>query len=900
MSSTPFTISEHTASVLPHAIFTEEVDPERIAAYLRAGHSVEYGSDFTDRVGCKYKNSADHVRGLFAKVKDGKIKTRLSRPAKKAKDDARVYHTGFHSLSQLSKPVRDYLCHDNYDDIDITNCHPTLVHGEAVAHGLDLPALSQLVNDRPAVFEQITAATGCTNKQAKLLAIIKMYGGGLTTWRETFEPNIPEFDATALPWFTNFTRELKEVTAVLKKSNPIVWQQTRDRVNRQNKMKGTHKDPGATLLANYAQCIERRVIDCVVSQLPEDVRAYAVYCYDGLMFPKRFKMTPESISKLTADAYPMVKWAGKEFDEWQDVHKFVEANSEKPPDDTADAAPTPDQTARLDIQYLNSLKLYRNQKAYFEQFVIKVRCGDYWICQQEYDPHADRGKGLTYRKQYTMDSKRLQHAYGEVNTGKVKHPDTGEFVKGGTKGSMSNLNFLTHWGGDINKRAVMDITFRPVPCAYEDIDQGGSRYNTFLGYPAHLFDNEVEPEPKHGKLLNMWKEMVWDLVTGDGSAGSLDQEAAQDTYNGVLSFFAHTVMNPGERLEHSLIIQGPQGCCKGTIVDTIGRLVGSEHYISTSKVDDLIGAHAEGFLNRVLVNLDESDASDQKGKQGQMKTIVTMKTQTVNPKHLRPYSIDVFASLILTTNKKNMVYVDASTGERRYIIVNATSKWVNKLTTKQWTTVHKGFQTVEFQKLLFEYLRHHYETSGHDFDFKAFKRRNSRRGPYRQLMVSYTPDVALYFTDMLESRKYKYVGRPHTAEGEETASIKSVEHHALIPQHYDPNDKVQKFYEQDEYETQMLYCGDSMIRNMRAWAKDNHFQFSETMNHHQFYRKLSELNFPIKMVEKSHKKFLSFVPRELYQAMAELNFLEVDPECDSVKAKVQDVGDEYGLDDMDF
>ena len=898
--STPFTISEHTTSVLPHITFVEEVDAERVAAYLRAGHSLDYGSDFTDRVNCKFKNSAEHVRALFDTIKDGKIKTRLARPAKKAVDDARVYHRGFHSLSQLSKPVRDYLCHDNYDDIDITNCHPSLVLAEAISHGMDLPALSLLVNDRPAVFEQVKAATGCTDKQAKLLAIIKMYGGGVTTWRETFDPPIEEFDAAALPWFTNFDRELKEVTAVLKKLNPKVWQQTRDRVNRQNKASGTHKDPGATLLANYAQCIERRVIDCVVSQLSEEVRGYAVYCYDGLMFPKRFNMTAERIAKLTEDAYPMVKWAGKEFDAWEDVHKFVEANSEKPPDETADAPPTATQTARLDIKYLNSLSLYRNQKAYFEQFVIKVRCGDYWVCQQEYDPHADRGKGQTYRKQYTMDSKRLQHAYGEVSTGQVKHPDSGAFVKAGSKGSLSNLNFLTHWGNDINKRAVMDITFRPQACAFEDIDQGGSRYNTFMGYPSHLFDNEVTPEAKHGKLLDIWREMLWDLVTGDGCTGSLDQQAAQDTYDGVLSFFAHTVMNPGERLEHSLIIQGPQGCCKGTIVDTIGRLVGPEHYISTSKVDDLIGTHAEGFLNRVLVNLDESDAADQKGKQGQMKTIVTMKTQTVNPKHLRPYDIDVFASLILTTNKKNMVYIDASTGERRYIIVNATSKWVNKLNTAQWTKLHKGFQSVEFQKLLFEYLRNHYETFARDFDFKAFKRRNSRRGPYRQLMVSYTPDVALYFTDLLESRKFKYVGRPHTADGEETASIKSVEYHGLIPTDYDPNDKVQKFWEQDEYEKQMLFCGDSMIRNLRAWAKENHFQYSETINHQQFYRKLSELNFPITTVEKCHKKFLSFVPRDLYQAMAELNFLEVDPESPSVKKATEGHNDEYGLDDMDF
>ena len=903
--STPFVISEHVGSVLPLLTFTEEVDTARVSAYLRAGHSLDYGSDFTDRVHCKYKNSKEHVRGLYDCIKNGKLLTKLKRPARKQVDDARVYHTGFHSLSQLSKEVRGYLCHDKYDDIDISNCHPTLLYAEAKKAKLHLPALERLVTDRATVFEEVKAATGCTDAQAKLLAIIKLYGGGLTKWRE--QCAVPEFDTSTLPWYTMFERDLTLVTEEVEKNNPELWKKTRAKVLRENKarqQKGEagKKQVGPTMLSNYAQCIERRVIDCVYNQLPEDVREHAVYCYDGIMFPKRIKMTPERIAQYTHADYPMVKWAAKQFEGWEEVDKFVKENSEAPPpeDDEEPLPQTPLQKLKLDIHYLNSLSLYRYQKQYFEQFCIKIRTGDFWICQQMFDPHANRGEGATYRKQYTMDIKRLQHAYGEVQTGKVLDIETGKYIKL-PKNSPHSV-FLTRWFSDINKRASTDITFQPLACPYEDIVQGSEMYNTFLGYPKHLFDVNNTPTQSSHKLLALWKQMVHDLVRGDGTTGVLSAEEEEDTYAGVMSFFACTVMDPARRLEHALIFEGAQGCCKGTIIDTIGALVGSEHYISTSKVDDLLGTHSEGFLNRVLVNLDESDSADMKGKQGLLKHIVTMKEQHINPKHMRPFKIDVHANLILTSNKKNMICIDATSGERRFIIVNATNKWCTGYGTEFWTKVHTGFGTPEFQKLLFEYLGEYYDTTARTFDFKSFKYRNSRRGPYRQLMVNYTPDLALYFQDILESRKFKYVGRRVTSTGEETASIKGVDHGALIPSDFNPTDPVQKFWEQDEWGEPMLFCGDSMVKSVRTWASMNHFKYSETMNNQVFYRKISELNFPMKKVVKSNRTYISMIPKDLYDALAQKNYLIIDPDSEKEKqvTKYEYTSDIVDIINMEF
>ena len=92
-----------------------------------------------------------------------------------------------------------------------------------------------------------------------------------------------------------------------------------------------------------------------------------------------------------------------------------------------------------------------------------------------------------------------------------------------------------------------------------------------------------------------------------------------------------------------------------------------------------------------------------------------------------------------------------------------------------------------------------------------------------------------------------------------------------------------------------------MIKDIRKWAKENHFQYSENMNHQKFYRSLSEMNLPIKKVDIKGKVYLTFVPKIVYQTMADLNYLEVDQQSESVTAsKPTNTGELDALLDMEF
>ena len=70
----PFTLAEHTASILPHCTFVQELNQQRVRDFLASGWEGKYDETWTSRAECKYTSVRDHVQAIAAKVKDGKLK----------------------------------------------------------------------------------------------------------------------------------------------------------------------------------------------------------------------------------------------------------------------------------------------------------------------------------------------------------------------------------------------------------------------------------------------------------------------------------------------------------------------------------------------------------------------------------------------------------------------------------------------------------------------------------------------------------------------------------------------------------------------------------------------------------------------------------------------------------
>ena len=139
------------------------------------------------------------------------------------------------------------------------------------------------------------------------------------------------------------------------------------------------------------------------------------------------------------------------------------------------------------------------------------------------------------------------------------------------------------------------------------------------------------------------------------------------------------------------------------ILDAIGHMLNSCHYITSSKPNDFFGEHAEGFCKKLLVNLNEAEGKDTFDFEGRIKSFITEDTITINPKNVRPSTIRNVARTIITTNKTNPVPIDVKSKDRRYVVFQTTDVYLKK-SSKFWTGLYNHLRKPEVMSALYQWF----------------------------------------------------------------------------------------------------------------------------------------------------------------------------------------------------
>ena len=124
----------------------------------------------------------------------------------------RVYQQGCAGLQTQSGSIRDLLCHDDngnplYWDVDIVNCHPELLLQIVKHYEFGSEKLDEYVHNREKHLQDVIDHHNCSWKQAKLLFIRMMYGGGIKAWFKEFKIQVKE----PLPFVDEFQQEIKKI-----------------------------------------------------------------------------------------------------------------------------------------------------------------------------------------------------------------------------------------------------------------------------------------------------------------------------------------------------------------------------------------------------------------------------------------------------------------------------------------------------------------------------------------------------------------------------------------------------------------------------------------------------------------------------------------------------------------
>jgi phage/plasmid-associated DNA primase len=286
---------------------------------------------------------------------------------------------------------------------------------------------------------------------------------------------------------------------------------------------------------------------------------------------------------------------------------------------------------------------------------------------------------------------------------------------------------------------------------------------------------------------------------------------------------------PEIRLPIAFIIKGKQGTGKSLLLNVIGNLINEKYYISSSNVNDFFGPFAEGFVNKLLVNMNEVEGRDTVDYEGKMKSFITESKITINQKGIRPYQINNFARLIITTNKNNPIKIDVSSKDRRYVVFETTDHFLqSKYTSNFWIKLIDYFKKPSFIAALYDDLI--------NIDIENYNYQNNRpiTKSYKNMRKLYVPNESLFLEDWIENYMTTHPSKSNLL----------IDYNGL------------EFYNR-------------FITYTSQYAPEN-----ATKSLKKFYIEMEALNFPIEITKPNNKTTFRFNPIVVYKYLLERGWRE--------------------------
>jgi hypothetical protein len=205
------------------------------------------------------------------------------------------------SLQSLKRQVRQTICHEFYDDLDMINAHPVILLHMCKENKIKTPFLKEYVNNR----DQILKDTGLSRDEAKKLYLMLMNSDDLKINRTN--DHIKGFK--------------KEMQKIHKKFYQINKDEA-DKHIKKRQASGKNDNSKASYVNTLMCDMENKILMKIIEfyHKPE-----CVLCFDGVMFPKKH-VKKSSIKKcekfIKSEIGITMKLKIKEMDEVLDISKY--------------------------------------------------------------------------------------------------------------------------------------------------------------------------------------------------------------------------------------------------------------------------------------------------------------------------------------------------------------------------------------------------------------------------------------------------------------------------------------------------------------------------------------------------------------------------------------------------
>jgi hypothetical protein len=422
------------------------------------------------------------------------------------------------------------------------------------------------------------------------------------------------------------------------------------------------------------------------------------------------------------------------------------------------------------------------------------------------------------------------------------HLKTGEFYDNGEE-----IKFITKWLADERIKFYNKMDFLPFN---EKQPIPPHIFNLFRGFSEHCY--AAYDFSKKDKLLKPFLDLGKELCGGN-----------ETHFQYLMKYLADIIQNPSKKNPIAFIIKGKQGTGKNVFLNAFGKVIGKDHYITSSNPKDFFGDYADGFYHKLLVNMNECEGKDTFDFEGRIKSFITEDTITLNRKFVQPITIMNLARLIIFTNKPNPIPIDIRSKERRYVIYETTEHYLQpKYGTQFWISLVTHFNRPEFISCLYDYFNEM------EIDNTDWRIERPITKAYMEMCRLYTPTEVLFLENKL---------------------VQSLETDSLIGKTKKDEDEDQDEY-YESYNVSNLnrfkhsgILGQDLYKDYTAFSKE--FGFYKDGATYQknikcFYCKLNELNLPI--ITKKHNNLVTFYfdIKEVLQAMKDRKW--IDGNCELI------------------
>ena len=215
-------------------------------------------------------------------------------------------------------------------------------------------------------------------------------------------------------------------------------------------------------------------------------------------------------------------------------------------------------------------------------------------------------------------------------------------------------SFITSWLTDPEMKCYFEMGCYPnqTKCPV-------NVFNTWSGFRAeNLQDCEID-----GDAVEMFEKHIEILCNNDKEVAKV-----------ITKWLAHMFQYPEYKSFFPTFVSS-QGAGKGTLLDLLRKLMGDKKVLETSKpLVDVFGNHNALMAQAYLVFLDEIAKSDMNAVEGQLKSLVTEGTVTINPKGKDQYSINSYHRFCGTSNGLDPMPTEK--GDRRKYLIQCSDELI--------------------------------------------------------------------------------------------------------------------------------------------------------------------------------------------------------------------------------